>query len=48
MNRIGLIFAGAVIVLMIVASAVFIVDQRQVAVIYARGEIKGVLNEPGR
>jgi membrane protease subunit HflC len=39
--------AGAVIILMIAASTMFIVDQRQVAVVYALGEIKEVVNEPG-
>jgi membrane protease subunit HflC len=39
--------AGALIALVIAASTMFIVDQRQVAVIYALGEIKEVINEPG-
>jgi membrane protease subunit HflC len=47
MNRIGLIVASALIVLMLLASTLFIVDQRQVAVIYALGEIKEVITEPG-
>jgi len=47
MNRIGLIIAGALIALMIAASTLFIVDQRQVAVVYALGEIKEVIPEPG-
>ncbi len=47
MNRIGFIVAGAIIVLMVAASTMFIVDQRQVAVIYALGEIKEVITEPG-
>jgi modulator of FtsH protease HflC len=47
MNRIGLLVAGALIVLMLAASTLFIVDQRQVAVVYALGEIKDVIQEPG-
>jgi membrane protease subunit HflC len=47
MNRIGLIIAGTLIVLMLAASTLFVVDQRQVGVVYALGEIKEVLTEPG-
>ena len=47
MNRIALIVAGALIALMLVASTLFIVDQRQVGVVYALGEIKEVITEPG-
>jgi membrane protease subunit HflC len=47
MNRIALIVAGAIIVLMIAASTLFVVDQRQVGVVYALGEIKEVITEPG-
>jgi modulator of FtsH protease HflC len=47
MNRIGLIAASALLVLLLAASTLFIVDQRQVAVVYALGEIKEVINEPG-
>jgi membrane protease subunit HflC len=47
MNRIGLLVASALIVLMLAASTVFIVDQRQIAVVYALGEIKTVITEPG-
>jgi membrane protease subunit HflC len=47
MNRIALIVAGALIALMLLASTLFVVDQRQVAVIYALGEIKEVVTEPG-
>ena len=47
MNRIGLIAVSAILLLMLAASTVFIVDQRQVAVIYALGEIKEVITEPG-
>ncbi len=47
MNRIGMFAAAALVALMIAASTMFIVDQRQVAVIYALGEIKDVITEPG-
>jgi len=47
MNRIGTIAIGAILVLMLVYSTLFIVDQRQFAVIYALGEIKEVISEPG-
>jgi len=47
MNRIGAIVAGALILLMLASSTLFIVDQRQVAVVYALGEIKEVITEPG-
>ena len=47
MNRIGLIAASVLIALMIAASTLFVVDQRQVAVVFALGEIKEVITEPG-
>lgn len=47
MNRIGLIVGAALVVLMIIASTLFVVDQRQLAVVYALGEIKEVISEPG-
>ena len=47
MNRIALTIAGALIALMIAASTLFVVDQRQVGVVYALGEIKDVITEPG-
>ncbi len=47
LNRIGLIVAGVLVALMLVSSTLFIVDQRQVGVVYALGEIKEVINDPG-
>jgi membrane protease subunit HflC len=47
MNRIGLIIASALLVVLVASSMLFIVDQRQVAVVYALGEIKEVITEPG-
>jgi membrane protease subunit HflC len=47
MNRIGIFAAAALVALMIAASTMFIVDQRQVGVVFALGEIKEVITEPG-
>jgi modulator of FtsH protease HflC len=47
MNRIGLIIATALIALMVAASTLYVVDQRQFAVVYALGEIKEVVVTPG-
>jgi membrane protease subunit HflC len=47
MNRIGLYVVGALAALMLVTSTLFVVDQRQVAVVYALGEIKEVITDPG-
>ncbi|MGH8795921.1 MAG: protease modulator HflC [Caldimonas sp.] len=47
MNRIALIVGGVLLALMLVSSMLFVVDQRQVAVVYALGEIKEVIQEPG-
>lgn len=47
MNRIGIILVGALLALILAASTLFVVDQRQFAVVYALGEIKEVISEPG-
>ncbi|HET9206530.1 MAG TPA: protease modulator HflC, partial [Burkholderiaceae bacterium] len=47
MNRIGLFVASVLIVLMVLSSTLFIVDQKSVGVVYALGEIKEVITEPG-
>jgi modulator of FtsH protease HflC len=47
MSRLGLIAVSAILALMIAASTLFVVDQRQIAVVYALGEIKEVISEPG-
>ena len=47
MNRIAIFIAGALALLMLTASTLFVVDQRQVGVVYALGEIKEVITEPG-
>ena len=46
-NRIGFLVASVLVVLMVAFSMVFVVDQRQVGVVYALGEIKEVITEPG-
>jgi membrane protease subunit HflC len=47
MNRLVFILGVGLIALMLLASTLFVVDQRQVAVVYALGEIKEVIQEPG-
>ena len=47
MNKIAIFIAGALVALMLAASTLFVVDQRQVGVVYALGEIKEVITEPG-
>ncbi|MDZ7858498.1 protease modulator HflC [Sphaerotilus sp.] len=47
MNRIGLIAVSAVMALLVTMSTLFVVDQRNFAVVYALGEIKEVIAEPG-
>jgi modulator of FtsH protease HflC len=47
MNRIGFWITGVLIALMVLASTLFVVDQRQVGVVYSLGEIKEVITEPG-
>jgi membrane protease subunit HflC len=47
MNRIGLIIIGVLLSAMFASSMLFVVDQRQVGVVYALGEIKEVISDPG-
>lgn len=47
MNRITSIVLGALVAFMVISSTMFVVDQRQFAVVYALGEIKEVVSEPG-
>ncbi|HYP71155.1 MAG TPA: protease modulator HflC [Variovorax sp.] len=47
MNRIGFIATSFLIALMILSSTLFVVDQRQFGVVYALGQIKEVITEPG-
>ena len=47
MNRIGFIVASILLVFGIGSSMLFVVDQRQFGVVYALGEIKDVIRDPG-
>lgn len=47
MNRMGFVVVSVLLGILLAASTVFIVDQRQVAVIFALGEIKEVVTTPG-
>lgn len=47
MNRIGIILAGVLLAIITAVSTLFVVDQREFAVVYALGEIKEVISEPG-
>jgi membrane protease subunit HflC len=47
MNRLGLVIVTFVLLLLLLASTLFIVDQRNYAVVYALGEIKEVITRPG-
>ena len=47
MNRIGSIVVGLLLALLLLSSTLFVVDQRQFAVVYALGEIKEVIANPG-
>jgi modulator of FtsH protease HflC len=47
MNRFGMFIAAIVAALMVLSSMLFVVDQRQFAVIYAFGQIKEVIAKPG-
>ncbi len=47
MNRVGFIAASALIVLVLLSSMFFVVDQRQFGMVYAFGQIKEVITEPG-
>lgn len=47
MNRIGFIVSSLLVVLALLASTLFVVDQRQFGVVYAFGQIRHVITEPG-
>lgn len=47
MNRIVSYTIAALILLSILMSTLFVVDQRQYAIVFALGEVKKVINEPG-
>ena len=47
MNRLGLWVSSALVLLALLSSSLFVVDQRQFGVVYALGQIKEVVTEPG-
>ena len=47
MNKIGFWITTLVVVLAVVGSSLFVVDQRQFGVVYQFGQIKSVVTEPG-
>ena len=47
MNKIGFIFSSLLVLLALASSTLFVVDQRQFGVVYAFGQIKEVITEPG-
>ena len=47
MNRIGLFFSSLLVLIALASSTLFVVDQRQFGVVYALGQIKDVITEPG-
>lgn len=47
MNRVGFIVSSLLVILALLSSTLFVVDQRQFGVVYALGQIKDVVTEPG-
>jgi membrane protease subunit HflC len=47
MNRLGVIVGAVLLALVLASSTLFVVDLRQFAVLYALGEIKEVISQPG-
>jgi modulator of FtsH protease HflC len=47
MNRIGFIVSSLLVLLALLSSMLFVVDQRQFGVVYALGQVKEVISEPG-
>ena len=47
MNRIGIVSASFFALVVLASSTLFVVDQRQFGVVYALGQIKEVITEPG-
>ncbi|MDB5741721.1 MAG: protease FtsH subunit HflC [Polaromonas sp.] len=47
MNRVGLVVSSLLALLVLLSSMLFVVDQRQFGVVYALGQIKEVVLEPG-
>ncbi|MFJ2991750.1 protease modulator HflC [Pandoraea sp. NPDC087047] len=47
MNRIGTVIVALIVLLIVLASTMFVVDQRRYAVVFSLGEIKDVYSQPG-
>jgi len=47
MNRLGLYVSSGLLLLAVLSSTMFVVDQRQFGVVYALGQIRSVITEPG-
>ena len=47
MNRLGFVFSTLLLLLVVASSTLFVVDQRQFGVVFALGQIKDVITEPG-
>ena len=47
MHKIGFYISSALVGLAILSSTIFVVDQRQFGVVYALGQIKDVITQPG-
>jgi modulator of FtsH protease HflC len=46
-NRVGFIVSSLLVILALLSSTLFVVDQRQFGIVYALGQIKEVITEPG-
>jgi membrane protease subunit HflC len=47
MNRLVTLFVGGFLALLLLSSTVFLVDQKHFAIVFALGEVREVINEPG-
>ena len=47
MNRLGMWLSTLLLLVVLMSSTLFVVDQRQFGVVYALGQIKEVVTEPG-
>ena len=47
MNRLVTLFVAGFIALMLLSSTVFVVDQRRFAIVFALGEVREVISQPG-
>ncbi|MEY2684260.1 MAG: hypothetical protein RJA09_1404, partial [Pseudomonadota bacterium] len=47
MNKIGFVLSSLLVLLALASSTLFVVDQRQFGVVFALGQIKSVITEPG-